>query len=119
MIQWLTTKAWPWVKKHWEVVLTALGAIAGFIFLGQKKMVVVAPELVGAGAKEHEINEAAAKKEEAAKVELDKHITAIEAAHSEVISALTDDQKKSVEQLRSNPEELNSFLLNVGKKMRE
>lgn len=112
-------KVWVWVKKYWKYLLFPIGILVGIIgFIGRRKPEVIAPELLDAEEKEREINEEAEKRLDEVEEKRRKQVEDVEREHAETIQKLTDEQKEKLEELREDPDELNDFLLEVGKSVR-
>jgi hypothetical protein len=112
-------KVWAWLKANWKWLLFPIALLvflAGWLF--KKKVEVIAPGSTAANVaaqKARELAEKQAKEAEAAKA---KRIEELKKEHDAVIQKLTDEQKKKVDELVDDPEELNKFLLDVGKQIR-
>lgn len=113
-------KVWLWLKKYWKWLIFPIGILVFVLgrLTSRKLPAVIAPELLGAA----EVKE---KADRQAVVELRKldderqtKVKEIEERHSEVISKLTDDQKKKYEAIKADPNEVNNFLLDIGKDIR-
>ena len=113
-------KVWAWLKKYWKWLLFPVGILLGILsMLGGKKIGnVVAPEAVKAEEEriKHELE--AQKKAEQAEALRKGKVEFIEREHAKTLEKLTDDQKARVEELREDPDELNGFLIGVGKDIR-
>ena len=115
-------KVWEWVKKYWMYLLFPVGLVVGIVsMLGRSKTPtpVVAPELLEAERDRLLAEEEAAKKIREAEAKHAAEIKEIEEKYAATIAKLTQEQKERVEELREDPNELNSFLLSVGKSMRQ
>jgi flagellar motility protein MotE (MotC chaperone) len=114
-------KAWFWFRKNWKAVLLGVTTLGLGLLLGRafkKRPEVVAPELV-----EHaEVSDKADKKAEeeivVAQLERDTRLKEIDEEHADTIKNLTDEQKEKASELENDPDELNEFLLDVGKDVR-
>lgn len=111
-------KAWTWVKANWKWILFPVGLLLLFLALNRKKT-VGSTSLLEAGEVKDDAREEANKRIEEAGQEREKKIQQIEEDHADTIAKLTEAQKGRVEELRGDPDELNSFLLNVGKEIRK
>lgn len=112
-------KAWEWTKTNWMWLLFPIGIalyLVGRASGGTTTVVSPASLLVRDSIAK---NDAAA---EAAKVRAAEALAArlkeIEAKHAATLEVLTLAQEAKVEELRSDPEALNAFLLSVGKDIR-
>ncbi len=116
---WLK-RVWLWLKKYWMWLLLPVGVVVFLVgrFTSRKPPDVVAPELLGAADKKLEEDEKAEREREEAKTKLVERVAEVKREHQEVIEKLDDKQKGRVEELLEDPEELNSFLLEVGKEVR-
>lgn len=115
---WL--KVWAWLKKYWKWLLFPVGILLGILsMLGRKRIFnVVSPELVEAEKVREEAEEDKRQRIEELEQERSERLEEIERVHADTVSKLTDEQKKRVEELREDPDELNDFLLEVGKDIR-
>lgn len=112
-------KVWAWLKKNWKYILFPIGIlVAIFTLLGKRKQNVVAPELVGAEEKKIKARRKADKKLKKADEERTVTLEEVEKEHSTTIAKLTRAQRDKVKELKEDPDELNSFLLQVGEEIR-
>lgn len=112
-------KAWAWLKKNWKYILFPVGILIGLAtLLGRRKVVVVAPELVEAEEVRRRADQEAAVQVELAKRNREREVKRIEKEHVMTIAKLTRKQRDELEALREDPDELNSFLLQVGEDIR-
>jgi len=126
MLWWLAVKkgaasAWAWLKKYWVWVVGLLGGLVLFLAgrFTRKAPDVIAPELLGHVNKKIEVDEEAERKKEEAKAKLVERVSEIKRDHDETIEHLDDKQKERMDELLEDPDDLNSFLLEVGKSVRE
>ncbi len=120
MKKWWNDKAWPWLKKNWKWILLPVGILLAIIqLMPRKRTLQASSELAGAAEVEREAEEEAKEEIFEAMVKKDESLKAIDKKHAEVIEKLTEEQKGKVELLREDPEELNSFLLDVGRNIRK
>lgn len=120
MNAWWAGKAWPWLKKNWQWVLVPIGVLLfATKLLGGRRTTVVASELTGAAEVEREA-EAVANREkaEATKRRLTR-LRVVKEEHAEAVKVLTKEQAARVDELLEDPEGLNSYLLDVGKQVRD
>lgn len=120
--RWWAATAWPWLKANWKWVI--LFPVMLVVWLSGKRSGAVTVT-----NDDHESNEAEAYRDQveaqaAAKVEaLDvtrkERVKAVVAEHKETIEQLNRDQQAQADELLEDPEELNSFLLNVGRRQRD
>jgi hypothetical protein len=118
-MKWML-KAWLWLKKYWQWLVFPVG-IALFLvgrWTKKKPPEVVAPELVGAAEVKAQAEKEAQKKLEEAEAKKEKQLKAIEDAHAKTINKLTAAQLDQMAGLKKDPDKLNAFLLDVGKKIR-
>ena len=122
MLIWLwLKKAGAWLKANWKSVLLGIFTLGIGLLVGKalkKPSVVVAPELVGAEEERQKAQEAEDKARAKAAQERADKLEEVEKAHSETIKQLTDGQREKVDELRDDPEKLNSYLISVGKDLR-
>jgi hypothetical protein len=120
MKAWWNQKALPWLKKWGPWIIFPLGLLllAVKVFRGTPGQ-VVSTGLQEAAAPINEANAEAAEKEEAARAERDKRVAEVHEVHAETVKGLTDEQMGKVNDLLEDPEELNSYLLGVGKRVRD
>lgn len=113
-------KAWAWLKRNWKWILFPIGILTflGKLLLSRKTTQVVSSELSGAADFQATVEqEAEVKATEAAKVR-DSEVEEVVQKHEQEVQVLTNEQKAKVEELRSDPSALNSYLLDVGKQVR-
>ena len=118
---WLS-RAWTWLKANWKKVLLGVSTLGIGLLFGsyfRKKEIVVSSEIVDAEKEFQAAAEEARKKTEEADRLRDEKILEIGAAHLETVKKLTDTQRARTRDLVDEPEELNDYLLSVGKEMRE
>lgn len=112
-------KVWEWLKKYWKYILFPVGIVIGLVAMaGRRKVDVIAPELLDAEKKKRQIDQEAREELEKADQKRRREIEEIEQQHTATIQELTDEQQQKLEELRENPDELNNFLLRVGKDIR-
>ena len=116
---WWTGKAWPWLKTHWLWLAGGVGAVAALALVKRRPIEVVAPALAEADKKANEINNAADAAISSALAAEQARLKAIADSHSLDVKNLTADQRDRLPELVSDPEALNSFLLEVGKQARD
>ncbi len=120
MKAWWTTKAWPWLKKNWWLVLLApVGVLVVINKVFRPHIKVTSSELTGAADEAHKASAEAARRIETLQAERDARVSQIHEEHEETVKVLTDEQAAKVNDLLEDPEELNSYLLDVGKKVRD
>lgn len=112
-------KVWSWVKKNWKWLLLPIGVVIFIIgrITAKRNFKVVNPELHEADKKKREAQEQADREAQEATKERDEKVSELKKEHAETIKKLTDEQKKRAEELK-DPDELNEFLLEVGKEIR-
>jgi len=117
--KWWNEKARPWLKKNWwAVVLFPLGILIIINKVFRPHLTVVTSEISGAAAAKEEIDAEADKQRAEADAKRTERLAEVQEQHAETVAALTTEQAAKVEELLKDPEELNSFLLSVGKKVR-
>lgn len=116
---WLS-KAWAWVKKNWRWLLFPIGVLLFIVgkASAKKNYKVVNPELVGAEKEMRKAREEAEAQIQDAKTRRLEDTAKIEEEHAATIDKLTDEQLARAAELKDDPEELNSYLLDVGKEIR-
>ena len=123
IVVWLfLKKVWEWAKKYWMYLLFPVGLVVGIVTMLSRTKTptpVVAPELLEAEKDKLLAEEEAAKKIREAEAKHAAEVKEIEEKYAATIATLTQKQQERVEELRKDPNELNSFLLSVGKSMRE
>jgi hypothetical protein len=116
---WLST-AWAWIKKNWKWLLFPIGIL--LFVLGKasskKNFTVVNPELTGAEQEKLKAREEAEAKIQDAKEKRRVGVAKVEQEHAETIDKLTDEQLARAAELKDDPEELNTYLLDIGKEIR-
>ena len=121
MLVWIwLKKVWAWLKKNWKYILFPVGIlIAVLTLLGRRKQTVVAPELVGSEEVRQRADEEADKQLKEAEEDHSERLKRIELEHAETLEIMTKEQAERYLELKENPDELNSFLLQVGEEARE
>lgn len=108
------------MKKNWKWILFPIGILLAMLTLGRRRKInVVAPELLGAADNKRKANEEAAEQLEGAQEDRLKRSAEIEKEHAMTMAKLTRDQRDKLEELREDPDELNSFLVGVGDDIRD
>lgn len=106
-------KAWDWIKARWKWVLAGLAILISILYeIFKSKPVVLPPVDIEQKKVEQETDQ---KEQQAAQV-MDAQVVKLEQEHATVIQQLNDDQKKKYDELKANPDELSSWLIEVGKK---
>jgi hypothetical protein len=118
---WLRTKAWPWFKKYWMWVL--LFPLALVIYLTGRshgEVVVVNDDHESDAAKKKiaDVETRAAAEREKAKSELLRKSAKVIEEHQEAVNDLTEEQEGKVDELLEDPDALNEYLLEVGRRAR-
>ncbi len=117
---WLL-KAWGWLKKYWMWLLFPVGVL--LFVLGKlsvrKPSAVVAPEVFGAAEERRRAQEEADRKVEVAEEERERKLEEIRSRHSGLIKELTHEQEQKAEELISDPDALNDYLMDVGTQVRD
>ena len=111
-------KAWEWLKKNWMWVLLPVGLLLLVFGVLKPRPKVIGSQLHDAAVAANKARAEADKRAAEAAAARDAEVKRIEAEHAESIKKLTDSQKKTVEELRTDPEALNKYLLDVGKQIR-
>ncbi len=123
MLVWLwLKKVWVWLKKNWKSVLLGVFTLGIGLLIGKavrRKQNVVAPELVGAEEVRVQADEEAAEQLEEAQEDRLVRSKEIEKNHSNTMQKLTRQQRDQLPELREDPDELNSFLTQVGDDIRD
>jgi hypothetical protein len=118
---WWTYKAKPWLKKNWMWLLLPVGILL-FIFgrtsKPTRKIDVVSTKLHGADVKREELKAELEDKVKELDDEKADKIAKVVIEHKGVIDSMTDEQKEKADELLEDPDELNSYLLNVGQHVR-
>jgi hypothetical protein len=117
---WLK-KAWDWLKAHWKPILLGLATVGVGLLVGRalrRRQQVVNPELLGAAKVGHDAQLEEDRQRAQAAKERDEKLLQVEQEHRKTIDKLTEDQRSKVEKLREDPEELNKYLLDVGRQVR-
>lgn len=109
---------WVWLKKYWKYLLFPVGILLGLLAMRRRKVNVVAPELLGAEENRRKVEKEAAKQLKKAEKDRRQKTDDIEKEHAVTIQKLTQEQREKLKELREDPDELNSFLLQVGKDIR-
>jgi hypothetical protein len=116
-------KIWSWLKRYWYWIAFPVGLLLFSLrFLGRRKPAgpvdVLAPELVGASQKAEDERLLAEKAARLAEDERRYKLDVVEAKHLETVRRLNAEQREQADQLRSDPDKLNEYLLKVGKDVR-
>jgi hypothetical protein len=120
MILVILHKIWAWLKKYWKWLLFPVGLIIGILTMigRRKKITVTSPEVTEAEEARKKADEEARKRLQELEEDRREKIENIEKEHADTIRELTEDQRSRLEELREDPDELNEFLLEVGKEIR-
>jgi hypothetical protein len=121
MKEWWTTKAWPWIKDHWQWILFPVGILMLVARLWPRPGVVTIDPTAKADerAKEEQAKrdaDAAAEKARreaglaAEQAALAARLAAVRQEHQAKLQRLTDDQMHRAAQLEDDPEALNAWL---------
>lgn len=123
MVVWLWVKgtAWPWLKKNWMWVI--LFPVALIIYLTGRshgEVVVVNDDHESDAAKKRieDIDKRVAEEKAEEAVKLWRRTRAVIEEHQETVDNLTEEQDKEVDELLKDPDTLNEYLLEVGKRAR-
>lgn len=119
---WWTEKALPWLKRNWMWLLLPVGIILFLLGRGSKptrKIDVVSTKLHGADAKREELKKELAEKVKELDDEKVDKISTVVKEHKETIEKLTNEQKGEADNLLGDPDKLNSYLLEVGRRVRD
>jgi len=116
---WWNQKALPWLKKYGPWIIFPLGLLllAVKVFGGTRTQ-VVSSELTRAAEATDEADDEATQKIELSEAKRTDRVAEIHEEHAETVKGLTDEQMAKANELLEDPEELNSFLLDVGKQVR-
>lgn len=98
---WLTTKAWPWIKKNWKWVLFPIGIAVAIM-----TAVTTASLLAQYAEPPRDLDEKtreALKKLRNAEVVRDQKIAELEQRKVERLKELTEDQQAELDELRDRP----------------
>jgi len=113
--------AWGWLKRNWKTVLLGVFTLGIGLLVGKafkKGMDFLDPEL----AEAEKAQRVAQELEDAERVKAAKKraelLIELEVEHKDLLKQLTDEQRSRVEVLKDNPDELNAYLLSVGKEIR-
>lgn len=118
-MEWLTTKAWPWLKKNWKWLLFPIGIlvfIAGYT--SKSRIGTVSSELLGAAEDKAVIEGRTAGQIIEEKAARDEKIAKLEKEHSATVAKLTRAQRDQMQKIRNDPDKVNEFLKQVGKDIR-
>lgn len=112
-------KVWAWLKANWKWLLFPIGILLLVIgWFSGKRIDVVSPGSVAASDAARKARDEAERKAKEAEAARAKRIEELKKEHDATIQKLTDEQKGKVEELLDDPDELNKYLLDVGKRMR-
>lgn len=119
MKTWWEQKALPWLKKYGPWIIFPLGLLllAAKVFGGTRTQ-VVSSELTRAAAATNEAETEVTQKVVLSKAKRDARVAEIHEAHVETVKELTEEQMAKANELLESPEDLNSYLLDVGKQVR-
>jgi hypothetical protein len=107
-----------WLKKQWKWVLLGVALVGVFLagfFSRRPKVISPSQETED---KKREIEEESEEKKVEALEERDSHILDIQKKHDTAVKELVEEQTDRVEDLQSDPKELNEWLIEVGKNNR-
>lgn len=107
--------AWEWVKRHWELFLGALVVLLGFLFgvAVQRRRPMPVPNPVRTEAEEE-----AAKETRKAEQLAEDQKAEVTKEHVILIAKQLEETQEKTEAIRTNPDETNAYLKNVGKAVR-
>lgn len=111
---------WAWLKKYWTWLLFPVGVIIYLIGRSQGGVRVV-PDREESDAAQRLKEKVEAEKQEVLNEvarERAERSEAIIRGHQETIRSLTEAQKDEMSDLLRNPDELNEYLLRVGREIR-
>jgi hypothetical protein len=114
-------RVWTWLKKYWKYLLFPVGILLGVLgMLSKRKDLgdVVAPKEVETEGERDQANQEAKELSAEAKAERDEKVMEIGREHLGTVMKLTDEQKVKARELVDDPEQLNEYLLDVGKEIR-
>ncbi len=109
-------KITEFMKKWWRWLLAGAAVLLAFI-LGErlKKPVVV---VQGPSEKQKDIEEKTKQEEAKLDQKAAEETQKILDQHKASVDALTDEQRKKVDEIKDDPQAVNQYLLDVGKDMR-
>jgi hypothetical protein len=115
------SKAWAWTKKNWQWLLLPIGIILYLVGRAGGDKVVIS----GQTQTLHDADEAAKTERDKAQAEKErleaaknKKVAEVLQEHDATLKKLTDEQKDEMSDLLKDPQELNEYLLQVGKEIR-
>jgi hypothetical protein len=114
-------KAWEWFKKNWMWVILFPVALAAYLFgrdHGEVTVLTDDTESDAAKKRIEDIDKQVAEERAEETVKLWKRTRAVIEEHRETVDNLTEEQDKEVDELLKDPDALNEYLLEVGRKAR-
>jgi len=111
-MKWLKETAWPWVKLHWIKLLLSLSA---FLLLFKTSTVVV-DALEDADKRSSKESERRKRELASEAITLDLELKDLVETSDNAREGLEEDQGAEVRDLRDNPDELTTRMLQAGKK---
>lgn len=109
------SKFLDFVKKWWRWLIAGAAVVLAFALGRLKKPTVVVPEpSEKQKSTEEKTKQEEAKLDQKAAEETQKVLD----QHKATVDALTDEQRKKVEEIKDDPQAVNQYLLDVGKTIR-
>ena len=107
---------WLFIKKWWRWILIGVAMCAGFFFgLSLKKPKPLPP---ASGKKQIDAEQKTAVEEKRLEDEAKQKVEEELRLHEAVVETLTVEQKKKYEEIKDDPQAVNSFLVDIGKQIR-
>jgi hypothetical protein len=120
MKQWWEQQALPWLKKYGPWIIFPLGLLLLAVkVLAGTRTQVVSSGFSEAAAASADADEEATQKIEASTAHRDKSVAEIHEVYTKATGALVAKQTAGVTELLEDPEDLNKFLLDVGRQVRD
>ena len=111
------SKVIEFVKKYWSWLLAGLALVLGFWFGLElrKKPVVIIP---GPSDKQKDEDKKTTDAERALDEQAKKDTDLAVVVHDATVDKLTDEERKKYEEIKDDPQAVNSFLSDISKQMR-
>lgn len=110
--------AWTWIKEKWQWILLGLGLIGVFLagFFSRRERIISPSQ--DTEDKVRKIEADAEKQEAEAAKERDEEVQELQEKRDDAVQGFQQEQEEHYEEIKDDPDEVNRWLLEVGKKQR-
>lgn len=120
---WLSAVAWPWLQKNWKPLVLVLAAMVGGFVLARacapKPAVPTPIDIAPVISSMAKIDETERAQKEAARVKLEEAIKKANDERDAGITTLTAEEEKKAEELLKNGDNIDDWLIQIGKGVRQ